>query len=60
MQDHREEEFVPPKNKYVLYNDGYKLGSPTPTVVSNASANDKVNSEETARRNLNLNQRIFL
>jgi UBX domain-containing protein 1 len=56
MQDHRDEEFVPPKNKYVLYNDGYKLGSPTPTVVSNATPNEKVNNETKAKANLKLNE----
>ena len=57
MQDHREEEFVPPKNKYVVYNtEGYKLGSPTPTVVSNASANDVENNENAAKRELNLDE----
>lgn len=57
MQDHREEEYVPPKNKYVLYNtEGYKLGSPTPTVVSSASANDVENNENAAKRELNLDE----
>ena len=45
MQDHREEEFVPPKLPYVLFNnDGHKLGSPTPKIVSNTAP-------ETAKRN---------
>ena len=56
MQDHREEEYHPPKNKYVLYNEGYKLGSPTPIVVSNASPNDKENNEKTAKQNLKLDE----
>lgn len=56
MQDHREEEFVPPKNKYVLYNDGYKLGSPTPNVVSTASANEVESNESAAKRELNLDE----
>ena len=46
MQDHRDEEYEPPKNaKPKLYNEGYKLGSPTPTVVSNASPNDVEKNE---------------
>ena len=56
MQDHRDEEFVPPKNKYVLYNDGYKLGSPTPQVTSNATPNDKQSNEAKAKTNLKLNE----
>jgi len=57
MQDHRDEEFVAPKPKYVLFNtDGYKLGSPTPKVVSTASPNDQVNNEANAKRSLNLNE----
>lgn len=57
MQDHREEEFVPPKEPYKLYNEGYKLGasaSPAPKIVSNASANDKATNEETAKKNMSL------
>lgn len=54
MQDHRDEEFVPPKNKYVLYNDGYKLGSPTPNVVSTSSENEMKNNEEIAKQQLKL------
>jgi UBX domain-containing protein 1 len=56
MQDHREEDYQKPKDKYVLYNDGYKLGSPTPTVVSNATPADKENNEKAAKQNLNLNE----
>ena len=56
MQDHRDEEYEPPKNKYVLYNDGYKLGSPTPTVVSNASASDRENNEQRAKQSLKLDE----
>ena len=53
MQDHREEEFVPPKPKYVLFNDGYKLGSPTPTVVSSATnPDDKEANEKAAKEQL--------
>ncbi len=58
MQDHREEEFVPPKQPYKLYNtEGYKLGdtaSAVQPVVSNASADDKAKNEETAKRALAL------
>jgi len=57
MQDHREEEFVPPKEAYKLYNEGYKLGSsstPAPKIVSNASASDKATNEDTAKKNINL------
>ena len=54
MQDHRDEEYNPPKPKYKLYNDGYKLGSPTPNVTSNASPSDKANNEELAKKNLKL------
>ena len=50
FEDHKSEDFVPPKPKYVLYNDGYKLGSPTPNVVSNASPDDKAVNEEKAKR----------
>ncbi len=56
MQDHREEEYQPPKNKYVLYNDGYKLGSPTPTVVSNASQNDVESNEKQAKQELSCDE----
>lgn len=56
MQDCRDEEFVPPKAQYVLYNDGYKLGSPTPTVVSNASPNDEESNEREAKKELNLDE----
>ncbi len=56
MEDHRDEEFNPPKPKYVLYNDGYKLGSPTPNVVSNASQTDKATSEQNAKRQLNTDE----
>jgi UBX domain-containing protein 1 len=56
MQDHRDEEYVPPKNKYVLYNDGYKLGSPTPTVVSNASPNDQAKNENLAKSELSVDE----
>ena len=56
MQDHRDEEFVPTKPKYVLFNDGYKLGSPTPKVSSTASPNDQATNETNAKRNLNLNE----
>lgn len=54
MQDHRDEDYIPPKGKYVLYNDGYKLGSPTPTVVSNATAQEQLSNEELAKRSLNI------
>lgn len=55
MQDHREEDFVAPKEKYVLYDtEGHKLGSPTPQVVSNASANDLETNEKQARDELRL------
>ena len=57
MQDHREEEYEPPKNqKPRLFNDGYKLGSPTPTVVSNASPNDVENNEKQAKQELALDE----
>jgi len=65
MQDHREEEFVPEKPKYVLYNEGYKLGSPTPavttsststlTAVAATSESDKKLNEEKAKSDLKLN-----
>ena len=57
MQDHREEEFVPPKKAFKLYStEGNKLGSgPTVApVVSTASANDKASNEDKAKRNLAL------
>ncbi len=50
MQDHRDEEFVAPKAAYTLYNEGYKLGSRAPLLVSNV--NDKVNNEESAKKKL--------
>lgn len=56
MQDHRDEEFVPPKNKYVLYNEGYKLGGTTPSVVSNSSPNDQENNEKQAKQELALDE----
>lgn len=56
MQDHREEEYVAPKGKYVLYNDGYKLGSPTPNVVSDASPNDQEANEKKAKEELSLDE----
>jgi UBX domain-containing protein 1 len=56
MQDHRDEDYQKPKDKYVLYNDGYKLGSPTPTVVSNASPADKESNEQAAKQALGLNE----
>lgn len=57
MQDHRDEEFVPPKQAYKLYStEGQKLGSEPSVapVVSNASANDKASNEDTAKNNLGL------
>lgn len=51
MQDHRDEEYEPPKNQYRLYNDGYKLGSPTPNVVSTASPNDQEANEKKQNKN---------
>ncbi|CAF0710617.1 unnamed protein product [Brachionus calyciflorus] len=57
MQDHREEEFVPPKKQYVLYNtEGHKLGSPTPTVSTTLSASETENAENAAKRELNLDE----
>lgn len=56
MQDRRDEEYVPPKNKYVLFNDGYKLGSPTPTVVSNLSPLDQEANEKKAKEELKLDE----
>ena len=56
MQDHRDEEYEPPKPKYKLFNDGYKLGSPTPTVQSNATPTDKAASEDTAKKNLKVDE----
>lgn len=56
MQDHRDEEYVPPKNKYVLFNDGYKLGSPTPNVSSNASPNEQASNETLAKNELKLDE----
>ena len=56
MQDHRDEDYEPPKGKYVLYNDGYKLGSPTPNVVSNASPSDQAANEQRAKTSLGLNE----
>jgi UBX domain-containing protein 1 len=56
MQDKRDEEYVPPKNQYRLYNDGYKLGSPTPNVVSNASADDMATNEQKAKQQLQLDE----
>ena len=64
MQDHREEEFVPEKPKYVLYNEGYKLGSPTPglttgstsTLSTTTSESDKKLNEEKAKSELKLNE----
>ena len=57
MQDHRDADYEAPKNqKPRLYNDGYKLGSPTPTVVSNASPSDVENNEKLARQELALNE----
>ncbi len=53
MEDHRAEEFVPPKPAYVLYNDGYKLGNPTPSIITTASAAQVKNNEDLAKRNLN-------
>ena len=58
MQDHREEEFVPPKQAYKLYStEGHKLGataSSVPPVVTNVSADDRTKNEETAKRTLGL------
>lgn len=57
MQDHREEEFVPPKKAFKLYStEGNKLGSgpSVAPVVSTASANDKASNEEKAKSNLAL------
>jgi UBX domain-containing protein 1 len=57
MQDHRDEEYEAPKSsKPKLYNDGYKLGSPTPTVVSNASPNDVEKNETMAKQDLALKE----
>jgi UBX domain-containing protein 1 len=57
MQDHRDEDFVPPKNtKPVLYNDGYKLGGDTASAVptTTSSSDDKAKNEENAKKNLNV------
>ena len=56
MQDHRDEDYEAPKGKYVLYNDGYKLGSPTPKVVSNASPSDQAANEKSAKDKLATNE----
>lgn len=56
MQDHRDEDYVAPKGKYVLYNDGYKLGSPSPTVVSSASPQEKMSNEELAKREMGVDE----
>ena len=57
MEDHREEEYEPPKLPYKLYNtEGYKLGSPTPKVVSNATPTEIASNEENAKRSLNLDE----
>ena len=56
MEDHRDEDYAPPKGKYVLYNDGYKLGSPTPTVVSNASPQELVNNEDLAKKEMPIDE----
>lgn len=58
MQDHRDEDYSPPKGKYVLYNDGYKLGSPTPTVVSNSTPQEQLSNEELAKKALGLNENL--
>lgn len=55
MQDHRDEDFVPPKKAFNLYStEGHKLGSSAAPVVSTASVTDKASSEETAKKNMNL------
>lgn len=58
MQDHRDEEYTPPKGKYVIYNDGYKLGSPTPSVISNTTVEEQQNNEELAKKTFNLNENM--
>lgn len=58
MQDHREEEFVAPKQAYKLYStEGQKLGDtagPTPVVASTLSTDDKATNEDKAKKVLNL------
>jgi len=57
MQDHRDQEFVPPKKAYVLHNTkGHKLGSTSSAapVVSTASDSDKATNETNAKINLGL------
>jgi UBX domain-containing protein 1 len=58
MQDHREEEYEAPKSdpraKPKLYNDGYKLGSPTPVIVSSATPSDCEQAESDAKQHLGL------
>lgn len=56
MQDHRDEDYTPPKGKYVLYNEGYKLGSPTPTIVSKATPQEQVSNEEVAKQEIRLDE----
>jgi UBX domain-containing protein 1 len=56
MEDHRSEEFVPPKPAYVLYNEGYKLGNPTPSITTNASESQIKNDEDQAKKSLNTNE----
>lgn len=55
MQDHRDEEFVPPKKEYTLYStEGQKLGSSAAPVVSTATQSDKASCEDAAKKNINL------
>ena len=57
MQDHRDEEFVPPKSAYVLFNnEGHKLGSPTPKVVSNTAPEAAKKNEENAAKVLRVDE----
>jgi UBX domain-containing protein 1 len=57
MQDHREEEFVPPKSPYVLFNnEGHKLGSPTPKIVTNTPPEAAKKNEENALKLLKVDE----
>lgn len=60
MQDHRDSDFEPPKNKqqkYKLYNDGYKLGSTsTAPITTNTTLSEKVTNEQAAIAQLGLDE----
>lgn len=59
MEDHRGEDFVPPKVKPKAFTGaGHMLGSPAPTVVDAPSAADSEKNESAAKNSVSINESL--